>query len=56
VCCVYIIISPHFTTGQYTTGGDSFGVGLKAAVMRDPLKSQMILGKSSLYTQLKLHR
>ena len=46
--CVYITYI-HYTTGQYTTGRGSSGVGLTAAVMKDPLTSEMTLGKSPLH-------
>jgi len=45
--CLLMCVSPgHITVGQYTTGRGSSGVGLTAAVMRDPLTSEMTLGKS----------
>ena len=35
--------------GVYTTGKGSSGVGLTAAVMRDPVTDEMVLGERSVY-------
>jgi DNA replication licensing factor MCM7 len=48
-------ISKVAPRGVYTTGKGSSGVGLTAAVMRDPVTDEMVLGSSPLFCRASLN-